>query len=150
MSDVTRRRLAALLLVLGIAIAALAIADVGPFEDPPSEEERVTAAVEEFFAAAERGDSKRFCSLLTVDARSELRISTAQRLQVNELPKCERILDLLAAAFKGSEMTVRRVSVSGNQARVDGRYRVGDGPAEPRTVLLLEENGEWHVSDPEG
>ena len=148
MSDVARRRIAALLLVVGIVVAALAIADVGPFEDPPTEAERAQDAVEEFFEAAARGDSKAFCGQLTDQARQELEVSAAQRLQVNELPKCEKILDLLAAAFKGSQFTVRSVSVSGNQARVEGRYRVGDEPAQPRTVLLLEVNGEWRISDP--
>ncbi len=148
MSDVTRRRIAALLLVAGIVVAVLAITDVGPFEDPPTEEERVQDTVEEFFAAAGRGDSKQFCALLTDQARRELQISTAQRLQTNEVPECEKILDALAAAFKGSELTVRHVRVSGNQARVEGRYRVGDEPAQPRTVLLLEVNGNWRISDP--
>ena len=148
MSDVARRRIAALLLVVGIAVAALAIADVGPFDDPPTEAERVQDAVQEFFDAAGRGDSKTFCGLLTAQARRELRVSTAQRLQVNELPKCEKILDALAAAFKGSKLTVRSVSVSGNQARVEGRYQVADERPQPRTILLLEEDGEWHVSDP--
>lgn len=149
MSDVTRRRLAALLLLATIAVVALAIADIGPFEDPPTEEERVEEAVDRFFAAAAAGQSKTFCALLTDAARQDLRISTAQRLQVNELPECEKILDALAAAFEGSEWTTRRVSVSGNRARVEGRYRVGDQGAQPRTVLLLEEGGEWHVSDPD-
>jgi hypothetical protein len=149
MSDVARRRIAALLLIAGIAVAALAIADVGPFDDPPTEEERVQAAAEEFFTVAERGDSKAFCDMLTAAARQELRIDTAQRLQVNELPQCEKILDLFAAAFEGSDFTVRRVSVSGNQARVEGRYRVREEPAQPRTVLLAEEDGEWRISDPD-
>lgn len=147
MSEVTRRRIAALLLVAGIAVAALAIADVGPFDDPPTEEQRAQAAVEDFFSAAADGDSKAFCALLTDQARQELRVATAQRLQVNELPECEKILDLFAAAFKDSELTVRRVSVSGNQARVEGPYRVRGEPAQPRTVLLLEVNGAWRISD---
>ena len=149
MRDVARRRIAALLLVAGIAVAALAIADVGPFEDPPTESERVTDAVEEFFTVAERGDSKAFCAMLTAPARDELRIDTAQRLQVNELPKCEKILDLFAAAFEGSQFTVRSVNVSGNQARVEGRYQLRDERPEPRTVLLAEEDGEWRISDPD-
>jgi ketosteroid isomerase-like protein len=149
MSEVTRRRIAALLLVAGIAVAALAIADVGPFDDPPTEEQRVQAAVEDFFSAAADGDSKAFCALLTDQARQDLEVSAAQRLQVNELPQCEKILDLLAAAFKGSEFAVRQISVSGNQARVEGRYRVAGEHAHPRTVILLEVNGEWRVSDPE-
>ena len=58
MSDILRRRIAALLLVAGIAVAVLAIEDVGPFSDPETEEERVQATVEEFFAAAAEGESK--------------------------------------------------------------------------------------------
>jgi Domain of unknown function (DUF4878) len=148
MSDVVRRRVAAVLLVALIAVGVLAITDTGPFEDPPTEEERVTAAVEEFFDAAANGNSKRFCALLTDEARQELRISTAQRLQINDLPPCEKILDALAVAFKGSELSVRRVSVSGNRARVEGRFRAGDSGAQPRTVLLVEVDGQWRVSDP--
>ncbi len=148
MSDVTRRRIAVLLLVAGIAVGALAIADVGPFDDPPTEEERAQAAVEEFFRAAAQGNSKKYCALLTDEARQELRVSAAQRLQINELPKCEEILDLLADAFKDSELTVRRVNVSGNRARVEGRYRVSGQGAQPRTVLMVQVDGVWRVSDP--
>jgi len=147
-SDVVRRRLAALLLIAGIAVAALAIADVGPFEDPPTEEENVEAAVESFFGAAADGDAKTFCGLLTNQAREALRVNTAQRLQINELPECEQILEALSEAFVDSEFTVRQVSVSGNRARVEGRYKLAEGGPQPRTVLMLQEEGEWKVSDP--
>ncbi len=148
MSDVVRRRIAAVLLIVGVAVAVLAIKDVGPFENPPTEEERARAAVERFFAAAAAGDSKTFCALLTDDAREELRVSTAQRLQADEIPECTKILDVLAPAFADSVLTVRYVSVSGNRARVEARYRLAGSGAQPRTVLLLEEDGEWRVSDP--
>ena len=148
MSDTLRRRIAALLLVAGIAVAVLAIKDVGPFEDPVTEEERATEAVTAFFAAASDGDSKRFCELLTADAREELEVTTAQRLQTDETPRCTEILDVLAPVFQGSEYTVNYVSVSGNRARAEGRFKVGSAPAQPRTVLLLLEQDEWHISDP--
>jgi hypothetical protein len=148
MSDVARRRIAALLLLAGIAVAVLAIEDVGPFEDPVTEEELAGDAVEDFFAAASDGDSKRFCALLTSDARHQLQVSTAQRLQVDEAPECEKILDVLAPVFAGSEFTLNYVSVSGNRARAEGRFKIGESPAQPRTVLLLLEKGEWHISDP--
>jgi ketosteroid isomerase-like protein len=148
MSDTLRRRIAVLLLLAGIAVAVLAIEDVGPFEDPVTEEERATAAVDDFFAAASDGDSKRFCALLTADAREQLRVSTAQRLQTDEVPGCAKILDVLAPVFAGSEFTLNYVSVSGNRARAEGRFKVAEAPAQPRTVLLLLEDGEWHVSDP--
>jgi hypothetical protein len=148
MSDVARRRIAALLLLAGIAVAVLAIKDVGPFEDPVTEEERAGDAVEDFFGAAADGDSKRFCALLTSDARNELQVSTAQRLQVDEVPECEKVLDVLAPVFAGSEFTLNYVSVSGNRGRAEGRLKIANAPAQPRTVLLLLEDGEWHVSDP--
>jgi len=148
MSDVVRRRVAALLLVIGAAIAVLAITDTGPFDDPPTREQDVQSAVERFFAAASSGDSETFCALLTADARQVLRENTAQQLEISELPQCEQILDVLAGVFEGSEVQVKFVSVSGNEARVETRYRAAERGAEPRTVLLLEENGEWHISDP--
>ncbi|MET0751524.1 MAG: DUF4878 domain-containing protein [Solirubrobacterales bacterium] len=149
MSDTLRRRVAAALLIVGAAIAVLAIRDVGPlFDDSATEGERAQEAVERFFTAAAKGDSSTFCDLLTADAREELRVSTAQRLQVDQLPECTRILDVLAPVFAGSELIVRSVSVSGNRARVEARYRLRSGPAQPRTVLLVLEDGEWHVADP--
>ena len=45
-------------------------------------------------------------------------------------------------------MTVTYVSVSGDRARVEGRFRVAKSPAQPRTVLLVEEDDEWRISDP--
>ena len=148
MSDVVRRRIAALLLLAGIAVVVLAIKDVGPFSDPETEQQRASDAVEGFFAAAAAGDSKAFCDLLTADAREQLRLTTAQRLQTDNVPECTKILDVLAPVFADSSYTLRYVSVSGNRARAEGRFKVGDAPAQPRTVLLLLEDGEWHVSDP--
>jgi hypothetical protein len=148
MSDVVRRRIAAVLLLVGIGVAVLAIKDVGPFSDPPTEEENVRAVVEEFFAAAAEGDSKTFCRLLTEDAREELEVNTAQRLQSDEALSCTQILDVLAPAFEKSTIDVRFVSISGSRARVEARYKLADSPAQPRTILLQMEDGEWHVSDP--
>ena len=148
MSDVWRRRIAALLLIAGIVVAVLAIKDVGPFSDPPTQEEVAQGVVEDFFNAAAKGDSKTFCNLLTDDARKTLEVNTAQRLQSNEAPSCTQILDVLAPAFKDSSIDVRLVSISGTRARVEARYKLAQAPAQPRTILLELEDGEWHVSDP--
>jgi hypothetical protein len=148
MSDTLRRRLAALLLVIGIAVAVLAIKDVGPFSDPPTEEETVRGVVEDFFNAAAKGDSKTFCRLLTEEARKELEVNYAQRLQTDEPLSCNEILDTFAPAFEGSSIDVRFVSISGSRARVETRYKLADAPAQPRTILLELQEGEWHVSDP--
>ena len=45
LSESARRRIAAVILLAGIAIAALAIWDVGPFANPPTEAERAQSAV---------------------------------------------------------------------------------------------------------
>ncbi|MGH7605760.1 MAG: hypothetical protein ACREME_00345 [Gemmatimonadales bacterium] len=148
LSEIARRRIAALLLVAGIAVAVLALADVGPFEDPQTEEEKVQEAVEDFFAAAAAGESRSFCGLLTEQARNTLWVNTARQIQADELPGCREILEALKQAFAGSEVTVRHVSVSGVQARVEARYKAADSGAQPRTVLLLQEQGEWRISDP--
>lgn len=148
MSDVWRRRIAALLLIAGIVVAVLAIKDVGPFSDPPTQEEVVQGVVEKFFNAAAEGDSKTFCKLLTADARKTLEVNTAQRLQTDNPPSCEQILDVLAPAFKDSSIAVHLVSISGTRARVEARYKLAQAPAQPRTILLELEGGEWHVSDP--
>lgn len=148
MSDVLRRRIAALLLVAGIAVAALAVADVGPFEDPVTEEERVSAAVERFFGAAAAGDVATFCGMLTRDARKTLQVNTAQQLQTDDPPSCEELLTVLGPVFEGSTIDVSLVSISGTKARVEASYNLKNAPAQPRTVLLSEEDGEWRVSDP--
>ena len=148
MNPILRRRIAATLLVVGAIVAALAIADVGPFEDPVTEEERAQEAVETFFTAAADGDARRFCALLTEQARQTLEVNAAQSLQTDKAPKCAQVLELLKAAFADTEIDVRYVNVSGNRARVEARYKLAGAGAQPRTVLLLEENGEWHISDP--
>jgi hypothetical protein len=148
MSEIARRRIAALLLIAGVIVAVLALADIGPFEDPPTEEERVREAVDEFFAAAAAGDGETFCALLTRDARRSLELNTAQQLRLDEPPKCPDVLTLLGPVFEGSSIDVRLVSVSGPQARAETRFKLKDAGAQPRTVLLVDQDGEWLVSDP--
>jgi hypothetical protein len=146
-SPVLRRRIAVLLLLAGIAIVALAIADVGPFDDPVTEEQRAERVVKDVFAAAAAGDGEHFCGLLTPDARDAIEISMAQRLQTDQTPNCGRIVALLATAYKGSSVDVSYVNVSGNRARVEARLRFPGHSAEPRTLALIEEDGQWRITD---
>jgi Domain of unknown function (DUF4878) len=146
-SPVLRRRIAVVLLFAGIAVVALAIADVGPFEDSVTEEQRAEKVVKDVFAAAAAADGEQFCGLLTPDARDAIEISMAQRLQTDEAPRCGRIVALVAAAYKGSSVDVSYVNVSGNRARVEARLRFPGHSAEPRTLALIEEDGEWRITD---
>lgn len=136
-----------MLLVAGVVVAALAIADLGPFEDPATPEEEVSGAVEDFYGAAAEGDFKGFCGLLTEQARAQLGANAAQLL--GEVQPCAKALESgLGEVLRGATIEVREVSISGPQARVEARLKPPDSEAQLRTVLLRETEGEWLVSDP--
>ena len=151
LSDVTRRRIAALLLVAGVLIAVLALTDTGPFDDPPTSEEVVADTVSDLYRAAADGDFETYCSLLTARARELVRINAARLAEEGEsLGGCPEILGLAEELFAGGSLRIREVSVSGNRARVEANLRLPDTPGvQPRTVYL-ERNaaGEWRVYDP--
>jgi len=146
----TRRRIAAALLVIGIVVAALAIADVGPFSDPPTDEERAQAAVERFFGAAADGDFKTFCALFTKEARVGVEQRAGALAAEQDLEGCEQILEALAGKqFRDSELNVVEVSVSGPSARVETELKLkGEPGKQQRSVMLTEVDGKWRVSDP--
>lgn len=152
LSDVARRRIAALLLIAGIALAVLAITDTGPFDDPPTPEQEAKAAAETFYAAASDGDFKTYCSVLTTRARDLIQAKAA-RLEAaagTDLGGCAKIVALAADAFKDSELKVRQVSVSGNRARIEANYRQADRSGlQAKTIYLeLDDKGNWRISDP--
>jgi Domain of unknown function (DUF4878) len=150
LDPVIRRRIAAILLVAGVVLAVLAIGDLGPFSDPPTEEERAQATVVSFFGAASDGDFKKFCDLLTKDARRGIEARAAGIATQEGLKGCEEILNLLAKKqFAGSEALVTDVSISGPRARAEVNLKLkGERGHEQRTVLLDQVDGEWLVSDP--
>jgi Domain of unknown function (DUF4878) len=147
MSEYARRRIAALLLMVGVVVAGLAMTDLGPFEDPATPEEQMSGAAEDFYGAAAEGDFKGFWALLTEQARAQLGANAAQLL--GEEQPCAKALDAgLGEVLLGATIEVRDVSISGPQARVEARLKPPDGEAQLRTVLLRETEGEWLVSDP--
>ncbi|HEY8466404.1 MAG TPA: hypothetical protein VIL04_06355 [Solirubrobacterales bacterium] len=150
LSEVTRRRIAAVLLVAGVVVGALAILDVGPFSDPPTPEEEVRATVERLYDAASAGDFETYCGLLTERARELVRVNAARLAQGRDLGGCQQILERLGSSLLGGELRIREVSVSGNRARVEANLRLPEVKgAEARTILLeLDEQGEWRVSEP--
>lgn len=150
LSDIARRRIAALLLIAGLVIAVLAITDVGPFENPPTEEDRVQETVEEFYAAAAEGDFARYCNLLTAGARDQLRANAARLIEEAGKLSCQEILSAAPEeTFAGITAKIREVSVSGIRARVEANVRRAEIPGvESRTMFLDQEDGVWRVSDP--
>jgi hypothetical protein len=151
LSEVARRRIAALLLIAGVAVAVLAITDTWPFDDPPTEEERTEEVVERFFGAAAQGDFGTYCSLLTPAARDQVRVNAARLLEQAGQLKCDQILAVAAKEqLAGVEVRIRETSVVGVRARVEANVKFPDTPGtEPRTMFLeLNDAGEWRISDP--
>ena len=146
LSESARRRIAALLLIAGLVIAVLAAADVGPlFDDPPTEAERVQAAVEKFFDAGSAKDFEGACAQLTVEARRAMEQRAGAAASQKGLKGCDQILGLFLAKIKLAK--VNDVRVSGNKAVVDGDLKAAGSPSKPTTVDLFEVNGEWRISD---
>ena len=149
LSEIARRRIAAVLLILGIALAALAITDTWPFDDPPTEEEQVEEVVERFYAVAAEGDFATYCSLLTPAARERIRANAARLLEEAGRLKCEEILAVAEEEFTGATVRIREVSVSGIQARVEANVKVPDTPGVQARTMFLERDdaGHWRIAD---
>jgi hypothetical protein len=145
----TRRRVAAVLLVIVVAVAALAIGDVGPFEDPATQEELAADTVRDFFAAAEQGDFETFCGLLTRQARQAIEVRAGAIAAEEGLEGCSEILGVLAGKqFEDSELRITHSNVEGNRARVETELKLkGQAGREQRSVLLEESGGGWLIYD---
>ena len=150
LSDIARRRIAAVLLLACVALAALAITDTWPFDDPPTEEERAQEAVETFYDAAAEGDFATYCALLTSSARDRVRVNAARLLEEAGQLKCEEILAVAEEEFAGLSVRIRDVSVSGVQARVEANVKLADTPGVDSRTMILEKDdeGAWRISDP--
>jgi hypothetical protein len=146
LSEIARRRIAAVLLVVGIALAALAIANVGPFSDPQTEAQRAQASVERFFDAAHDGDFGASCAQLTKDAQRTLEQRAGVAAASQGLKGCDQILKLFLAKLEVAK--IDQVSVSGNQARVEAEVRAtGSKQAQPTTIGLFLINDRWKISN---
>jgi hypothetical protein len=150
LSEAARRRIAALILIAGIAVAALAIADVGPFSDPPTEAERAQSAVERFFAAAQDRDFKSACGQLTVEEQRTIEQRAASIASREGLNGCAEILK----AFLGDQLAGTRITkvidvrVSGNQAVMDAKIRTpGSKGTRTATFHLFLIRKEWKIND---
>lgn len=151
LDEYTRRRVAAVLLVVGIVMAVLAIADLGPFSDPPTQEELAQETVEEFFAAARASDFQTFCDLLTKAARQNIEVRAGAIAAQENLQGCAEILGtLVGKQFEGSELRITLSNVSGNRARVETELKLEGEPGRQQRSVLLEQSleGDWKISDP--
>ena len=150
LSEATRRRIAALILLAGIAVAALAIADVGPFSDPPTQEQRAQDAVEGFFAAAQDKDFKTACDKLTEEEQRAIEQRAGSIAAQEGLKGCDEILKaFLGNQLAGTRITkVSDVRVSGNQAIVEANLTApGEKATHTTTFHLFLIRDEWKIAD---
>ena len=148
-----RRRIAVILLIIGVVVGVLALADVGPaFDDPPTPSEQAQESVESFFAAAREGDFKDVCELLTRRARAYVQIAGAQlnsQLQGDrKFRGCAAVLKAQSGkSFRGTEAEVIRMRISGYRAVAETRLRAPGKDVEERAIDLELENGRWLIAD---
>jgi len=150
LSETARRRIAAAILLAGIVVAALAIADVGPFSNPPSQAQRVQDAVEGFFSAAQQRDFKTACDQLTQQEQRTIEQRAGSIAAREGLKGCDEILK----AFLGDQLAATKITkvadvrVSGNQAVMDaGLSSPGEGGTQSSTFHLFLIRDEWKISD---
>jgi hypothetical protein len=150
LSEVTRRRIAAVLLVLGGIVAVLAIADVGPFENPPTEQEKAQAAVERFFGEAREKRFRAACSELSPERLALIEQAGARIASEKGLEGCSQIF----AAVIGDQLAklkileVADVRISGNRAAVDLKLHIpGEKHPDERTIDLVLIKDEWRIND---
>lgn len=150
LSEAARRRIAAAILIAGLAIAALAIADVGPFSNPSTEEQRAQDAVEQFFAAAQDHDFKAACGQLTAEEQQTIEQRAATVATQRGLEGCDQILK----AFLGDQLAGTRITkvvdvrVSGNQAVMDANIRTpGSKGTRAATFHMFLIKDEWKIDD---
>ena len=150
LSEGARRRIAAAILVIGIAVAALAIADIGPFSDPPTEAERAQGAVEEFFSSAQDRDFKAACGQLTGEEQRVVEQRAGSVAAQKGLRGCDEILQ----EFLGDQLAETRIArvvdvrVSGNQAIVEATLRSpGVKGTRSTSFHLFLIRDEWRIAD---
>ena len=142
-----RRRIAAVLLVAGAIVALLALGNVGPFSDPPSEADRARAALQEFFDAAHRKDFTKVCDLITPAQRKT--IEKAGKRATGKNVACADLVGAVGGgALARTDLEVLDVRVSATLAAIDTKLRIEGRPgAELRTFQLQEVDDRWLISD---
>lgn len=147
LDPVVRRRIAAAVLIVGAVVAGMAIANVGPFSNPPTDADRARAALESFFANARRKDYGAVCKTLTSSERSQIEIRAAAL--AGNRTGCSKVLQSpLGVALGRVRLEIEDVRVSGNLAAIDARLRTpgAKGP-EFRTYKLERLGNRWLISD---
>ena len=141
-----RRRGAAGIAILALALAAgsgLAACGGGGSGDDggAATENEVRDAVTSFFEAGNEHDAETICGLMTEEQ--------ATRFEAVGDGSCVDGVELLISRADPppTELLVEDVRVRGSRATVDATITQG-GRTRARSISLIEEDGEWRLTDP--
>jgi hypothetical protein len=149
--ELIRRRIAAVVILVAVAIVIMALTDAAPFFDDVTEEQRVTDTVERFFAAFEERDFATVCSLFSAGVRQEIEQVGATQTKHGEPKGCAEILDARYAAVPDEQtklgLKIDDVRVSGPRAVADVILKTQAVPKGRSLPIELEQGPDgWLVT----
>ena len=151
-SDVTQRRVSAVVILLVAAVAIMALTDAAPFFDDTSEEERVADTVERFFAAYRAGDHEEMCSLFSPDVKQAIEQTGATETKGEDPEGCAQILEArVGTPGKDEEVSVKidEVRVSGPRAIANLVLKTPDSARRQVEAIELEQGPDgWLLTSP--
>jgi hypothetical protein len=149
-SELRRRRITALAIVVAVVVAVLAIADLGPFADQ-TDADRARDSVQRFFDAYDGRDFDTVCALLSADVRHQIELVGATATRKGEPKGCAAILAARVGskAAKGTDVKVDDVRVSGNRAVADLELKPSGSKARSESLELQVEGGDWVIASPQ-
>jgi hypothetical protein len=144
--ELVRRRISAAVILIGVAVAIMALTDAPPLFDDVTDEERVEDAVSQFFAAFDDGDFATVCELLSGDVRESIELAGATA-SGKKKPGCAEIIEARFSALPERE----KLGVEVDSVRVSGPRAVAMLKAKsaevPETIELERVGDRWLITE---
>ena len=151
--ELLKRRIAAVVILIGVAIAIMALTDAAPFFDDTTEEERVADSIESFFDAFADRNYAEVCALFSPDVAGAIEQAGATETKGEEPQGCAEILETRFAAADAAEfklaVKIERVRVSGQRAVAEVTIKSEERPKGTPESIELERGAEgWRITTP--
>lgn len=151
--ELLQRRIAAVVILIGVAIAIMALTDAAPFFDDTTEEERVADSVESFFAAFADGDYAGVCELFSPEVAAAIEQAGATETKGEDPQGCAEILEARFAAAEAEELElavkIESVRVSGQRAVAEVIIKSEERPkGSPESIELERAPDGWLITTP--
>jgi hypothetical protein len=144
--ELVQRRISAAVILIGVAVAIMALTDAPPLFDDVTDEERVEEAVSRFFAAYDDGDFATVCELLSGDVREDIELAGATATG-GKKPGCAKIIEARFSALPERE----KLGVEVDSVRVSGPRAVAvlktKSAEVPETIELERVGDRWLITE---